>query len=249
MQVNLKDKVIVVTGGYQSLGKYIVAKLVNKGAKVAVLDIKIAKHIDIRKHYDLKDHNNIRLYKADITDEEAVEEAILSIVKLWGRIDVLINNAAVFGVDDSDVEIEDINLEDYRKVYEVNTLGSLNVIKKVAPVMRLKGQGKIINIGTAQINKLNYKRLSYILSKESLLTITKTLAKKMGKHNVNVNMISPGLMAFDSQHYMKNKDDIISERFIKKDIFPEDVYQSILFLIGPAGDAMTGQHLILELVS
>src|SRR3989338_11664231 len=234
----LKDKVALVTGSAQGIGKAIAVALAKEGANVVVSDINIelarqtAKEIEALGVKAMSNKTNV----ADLAD---VETGVAEIVKAMSRIDILVNNA---GITKDNLLIR-MKKEEWDAVIGVNLTGVFNCTKAAAALMMKQRYGKIINIASIVGQMGNFGQANYAASKAGLIAFTKTVAKELASRNVTANAIAPGFI----QTAMTDK---LSEEVKKKMLeliplgklgTPEDVASAVVFLAGPEADYITGQ--------
>jgi NAD(P)-dependent dehydrogenase (short-subunit alcohol dehydrogenase family) len=198
--MRLKDKVAIVTGGGSGIGTAYCERFLDEGARVIISDIGEAQAKAVAER--LAARGSIDFVHTDIADEASVADCAAATLDRFGRIDVLVNNAAIYG------ELEGANqsLEYLKKVFEVNVHGQWLMARAVAPAMVRQRWGRIINVASIagymhQIARMtpndpeNFElsNYSYFHSKFSVLGLTRFMASQLGPHNVTVNCIAPGL--------------------------------------------------------
>ncbi|MFC1563822.1 3-oxoacyl-[acyl-carrier-protein] reductase [candidate division KSB1 bacterium] len=236
--LNLDNKVALVTGGSQGIGRSIAFVLAEAGAAVAITDIdkdngeKTVKEIAAQG-------GTARFYHGSVTDGGSVDEMVSSIVKDLGSIDVLVNNAGITK-DGLIMRMKDDQWDD---VISINLKGAFNCLRAVTKYMMKQRYGSIINMSSVIGVMGNAGQANYAASKAGLIGLTKSAAKEFASRNIRVNAIAPGfirtrmteLLAEDvKQSYM---DSIPLKRLGE----PEDVAKLILFLASDAGSYITGQ--------
>ena len=191
----LQGKTAIVTGGAHGLGRQFAAALVREGATVAVLDISDtdAAAADIAG----REGNGCFGIAADVSDEAQVQSAVAAILERTGRIDILVNNAAVFS-SLPPVGFADIDVALWDKVMAVNLRGPFLMVKHAAPAMIARKSGKIVNIASGTAYKGMPLMLHYVTSKGGVVAFTRALSRELGAHNICVNTLAPGLTLSDS---------------------------------------------------
>jgi len=242
--MRLKDKVAIVTGAAQGIGAHYARGLAKEGAAVAVVDI-----LDpnpVVKEIVGNDGKALAL-KIDVSDEKQTQEMARKVVETYGRIDILVNNAAVYSTIVRK-PFEEITVEEWDKLYAVNVRGIFLCVKAVAPHMKAQQSGKIINASSSTFFKGNENFLHYVSSKGAVVAMTRSLARELGEFNINVNAIAPGQTL--SEANLKRGDRVDANslriRLLKKRLYPEDLVGTIIYLSSSDSDMMTGQVLLVD---
>jgi NAD(P)-dependent dehydrogenase (short-subunit alcohol dehydrogenase family) len=245
--VILKDKVAIVTGGARALGKAYALRLAQEGAKVVIADI-----LNGQETVDsVKRQGGAAIYvKTDVTSEKSTEEMARKAFEKFGRIDILINNAALFATLVKRPFYE-IPAEEWDKVMAVNLKGPFLCAKAVYPYMKRQGRGKIINVSSGTFYKGLPHFLHYVVSKGGNVALTRSLAREVGEAGICVNTIAPGYT--ETEYLKENPQDpremtkaIISSRCFKRPEMPEDLTGTIVFLSSDDSDFVTGQTIIVD---
>jgi NAD(P)-dependent dehydrogenase (short-subunit alcohol dehydrogenase family) len=230
----LEGKVAIVTGGAQGIGAAIASGLVGEGATVVIADLN-------------PPEGGIR---ADVASEEDVSRMVDETLERHGRVDVLVNNAGLY----ASLEMRaftDIPLEEWNRVMEVNVASMFLTCRAVVPVMRRQGGGKIVNISSGTPFRGVPFLLHYVTSKGAIVTLTRALAKEVGKDSIHVNCVAPGFTLSDGVKSHPEvvealRDVSIAARTIQRDQVPEDVVGAVVFLCSPAADFITGQTMVID---
>lgn len=245
----LKDKVAIVTGGGHGIGKAYCRHLAEHGAAIVVAEL------DAVAAQAVADELTKEGYKAlgvptDVTDEAAVNAMVSAAVDAFGTVDILVNNAAMFAtVPMSRSPFDEITVDEWDRMMSVNLKGTWLCAKGVAPIFRKKGSGKIINISSGTALKGAGTRIHYVTSKAGILGFTKTLATELGNDNVCVNCIAPGSTLSEEnpdESILKNRQNAVNTRVLKRVQKPEDMLGAVLFFASPASDFITGQTLVVD---
>lgn len=249
MGERLKDKVAIVTGGAYGLGQAYCNAMAEQGAGVVVVDINYEKAQDTAKVIQSKGGVAVAI-KADVSSPESTLEMAQETFKRFNRIDILVNNAAIFGrVKISRLPFDQITLDDWNRVLSVNLTGVFLACKAVVPYMKKQKSGKIINISTAGIFTGHTNYLHYVAAKGAIAAITKSLARELGEFNINVNCIAPGSTLTEDpndQEALKRRQATVSARAIKRIEYPSDIVGSVIFFASKDSDFVTGQTLIVD---
>lgn len=246
-KMRLEGRVAVVTGGARGLGKAYALRLSEEGAKVVVADILDTE--GVQQVIEKKGGEALALY-TDVSDEESTREMARKTVERFGRIDILINNAAVF----ADIETKPffaISAEEWDEVMKVNLKGTFLCCKAVYPQMKKQGKGKIINISSGAFFKGLPSFIHYVTSKGGIVAFTRALAREVGDNGICVNAVAPGYTLSDAIREKTIHDDqfvraVIGSRCFKRDELPEDLTGTIVFLASDESDFSTGQTIVVD---
>lgn len=242
--MRLKDKVAIVTGAAQGIGAAYARGLAREGAAVAVVDIldpnPVAKEI-------VNGDGKALPLVVDVSDEKQTREMARKVVDTFGHIDILVNNAAVYGTIVRK-PFEEISVEEWDKIMAVNVRGIFLCVKAVAPYMKEQKRGKIINVSSSTFFKGNADFLHYVSSKGAVVAMTRSLARELGDYNINVNAIAPGQTMSEANLKRGEETDAHSLRLrlLKRRLLPEDLVGTVIYLSSSDSDMMTGQVLLVD---
>ena len=247
---DLKDKVVIVTGGGKGIGKVYVQEFARQGAKVVATDIdyEATKRVEEELKAILPEKNQVLAVHVDVSNEDSVSNMVEQTVAAFGGVDVLVNNASMMSVLARRAWNE-IPLSEWNKVMEVNVAGPFLCSKLVFPYMKQRGKGKIINISSSRVFEGTPNRLHYTSSKAAVVGFTRALARELGDYNICVNAVAPGLTASDTQVATSNPDYLqayIVRRCLKREEVPQDLVGTVLFLASSASDFITGQTIVVD---
>jgi NAD(P)-dependent dehydrogenase (short-subunit alcohol dehydrogenase family) len=183
--MKLEDRVAIVTGGAQGIGKAIADKLSEEGASVVIADIN-EEGAKAAAGGLAGDGLGIR---ADVSDPGDVQAMVDATLERFGRVDVLVNNAAIVPF----VPWDEVDLEHWRKIMSVNLDGPFMAVKAVEKPMREAGYGRIVNIASNTILAGTPNMAAYVAAKGGILGMTRSLATELGSHGITVNAVAPGL--------------------------------------------------------
>jgi NAD(P)-dependent dehydrogenase (short-subunit alcohol dehydrogenase family) len=230
----LGGKVALVTGGAQGIGRAIADALAEAGAAVEIADLN-------------PPEGGIR---ADVSSEKDVAAMVDEVVSRRSRLDILVNNAGLYA-SLAMRPFEEIPLEEWRQVMDVNVASMFLCCRAATPVMREHGGGKIVNISSGTPFRGVPFLLHYVSSKGAIVAFTRALAKELGKDNIHVNCVAPGFTMSDGvkanpEVVEKLRDVSVAARTLQRDQVPEDVAGAVVFLCTPAADFITGQTLVID---
>ena len=230
----LEGKVAIVTGGAKGIGRAIAGGLERAGATVAIADLE-------------PPAGGIR---ADVSSEADVEAMVRETVDRHGGVDILVNNAGLYASLPMR-SFDQIPLEEWRQVMDVNVASMFLTCRAVVPVMRGRGGGKIVNISSGTPFRGVPFLLHYVTSKGAIVAFTRALAKELGKDAIHVNCVAPGFTMSDGvkanpEVVDKLRDVSVAARTIQRDQVPEDVVGAVIFLCSPGADFVTGQTMVID---
>ena len=242
----LQDKVIIVTGGAHGIGKAYCKGFAEAGARVVIADIDKSGAEAAAGEIGVGAKNISPLaIRVDVSDEISTKEMAAKILERFGRIDVLINNAAIFSVVPMNRgRIETLDPAEWDRLMAVNLRGLFFCCRAVLPAMRAQKSGKIINIASGTVFAGSPGRIHYVTSKTATIGFTRTLAREVGEFNINVNCLAPGNTLSEenpSEATVRLRESSAGLRAFKRVQVPQDVVGAMLFLATPLSDFITGQ--------
>ena len=246
MTGRLAGSAVLVTGGAAGLGLAYARRFLREGACVFVADI-----VDPSQALaGLDAGDRADGCRVDVATAPAVTAMVEAAHRRFGRIDVLVNNAAVFA-SLKPQPFDAIPEEEWDRVMAVNVRGMWNCVKAVAPVMRAQKAGRIVNVASAIVAKGTPFLLHYVASKGAVIAMTRALARELGDDGIAVNAIAPGLVLSDTVRANPavtgfQSAAVLQSRAFKRDAFPEDVEGAVVFLSSPDSAFMTGQTLVVD---
>ncbi len=241
--MRLAGKVAIVTGGARHIGAAYARRLAAEGAAVVVADIlngePVAKEIRSRG-------GKAVAVKVDVSSEKDTGMMAQEAVKAFGRIDILVNNAAIF-INIQRHPFYEISAEEWDRVSAVNIKGPFLCAKAVFAQMKQQRGGKIINISSSTAYWGTPMFLHYVASKAALVGMTRSLAREVGEFGICVNAIAPGLVEHEGQNAPKALSELqLKERSLKRLQTPDDLMGTLVFLASSDSDFMTGQTIVVD---
>ncbi len=242
--MRLKDKVCIITGAGQGIGRYYAQYFAQEDARVVVAeyDEKNGKSVVdeiIRKGKDAL------FIRTDVSDEKSVQIMAEKTVEKFGRIDVLINNAAVFATLGFK-SFDQIPSEEWDRVMAVNLRGLWLCCKAVVPYMKKQKKGKIVNTSSSAWDMGRPLYLHYVTSKAGVVGFTRGLAKEVGDWNINVNCVSYAgvITEIERESYSPEAQEwVLNQQCIKRPGIPKELAGTVLFLASDDSDFLTGQNI------
>jgi NAD(P)-dependent dehydrogenase (short-subunit alcohol dehydrogenase family) len=246
----LDGRVAIVTGGAKGIGRHYARALGAEGARLMIADIADGKEAadEIASAHGA---NSVVNAVIDVSDESAVKALVAQTTERFGKIDVLVNNAALFAPL-KETKCTEIDAAEWDRVMAINLRGPFLMVKHVAPHMKAQGYGKIINIGSGSIFHGIPWMLHYVTSKGGIMAMTRVQALELGEHGIRVNTLSPGLtmsetlIAENPGHIATARDRVVAARSLKRDQHPQDLLGALVFLASADSDFMTGQNVLVD---
>lgn len=239
--MELKDRFAIITGAARGIGKAIAEKFSEEGASVALWDIDLDSAEDVADALDPSGKKALAM-KADITKQGEIDNALSEVLRKFSRIDILVNNAGI----SRHKPIEEMTLDIFEAVINVNLTGTFICCRAVTPPMKKQGMGKIVNIASlgGRTGRPGVG-VNYAASKAGVIGLTQTLAREVGTWGIYVNAIAPGpILTEQTKQYPA---EVFASwnvgRAVEKDGLPEDVADAALFLASDRSDWVTGATL------
>ena len=248
MELGLRDKVVIVTGGARGIGAAIASGFVEEGANVTIGDTStdLAEELAAK----IKGGAKIRVVRIDVTKQSDAEELVTKTMNEFGKIDILVNNAGVV----QEKLFVDIEEDDWDRINQVNAKGVYLVTKAVVPHMIATKYGKIVNISSRSGKEGQIGLSHYAASKFAVIGFTQALAKELGGYNINVNAVCPGII----YTYMWDKilasrterqglpgelifDNLVRQIPLGRPQNPDDIAKVVLFLSSEVSRNITGE--------
>jgi len=251
MDLNLKDKKVIVTAGAQGIGLAITAAFVEAGAQVHICDVSEDFLASAREQFR---HAPVTLSRTDITNESQVDAMFADLARRWeGQLDVLVNNAGIAGPT---LPVEDVDLAGWDQTIAVNLTGPFLCTRRAVPMLKKNGGGSIVNISSVA-GRLGFAlRTPYSASKYGVIGLTETWAIELGPDNIRVNAVLPGVVEGARQErivaakaaaygidHEEMRARLLSKVSLRKMVTAEDIANQIIFICSPAGASISGRSL------
>ena len=242
----LAGRSAIVTGGAKGIGRHYSRALAAEGARVMIADIADGREL-AQELASAHGANSVASSVTDVSDERAVVALIAATMERFGRIDILVNNAALYAPL-QEQKCTEIDAAVWDQVMAVNLRGPFLMVKHVAPRMQAQGYGKIINIGSGTAFRGIPWMLHYVTTKGGIMAMTRALARELGEHGIRVNTLAPGAIATDFGGGAV-RDNAELNRFVASVTAlgragePEDIGGAAAALMRPGAGWITGQRI------
>jgi 3-oxoacyl-[acyl-carrier protein] reductase len=241
----LQDKAVIVTGGAHGIGRAYCTGFAKAGSRIVVADIDGPAAERVAASLTSEFGAQSLATATDVASEADTQRMAAACLERFGRIDVLINNAAVFSVVPMNRGgIETIDPAEWDRLMAVNLRGLFFCCRAVLPTMRAQRSGKIITIASGTVFAGAPGRIHYVTSKAATIGFTRTLAREVGDYSINVNCLAPGNTLSEENptaQMIRFRESSVRLRALKRLQVPDDVVGAMLFLASPLSDFMTGQ--------
>ncbi len=246
--MRLKDKVAIITGGAEGIGNAYAVAFAKEGAKLVVADIN-APAAQALAGTLAKQGTDALAITTDVSNVADTQEMAKKTLERFGRIDILVNNAAKFQRNPAiRAPVWKLEPAEWDSVMAVNLRGVFLCCRAVLPQMIKQKSGKIINIASSLAFMGAAEFAHYSASKGGVLTFSRALAREVGEYNINVNTLCPGytLSSEPGSTIEERRFSEVSSRILKRAEYPEDLVGAAVFLASPDSDFMTGESLVVD---
>jgi NAD(P)-dependent dehydrogenase (short-subunit alcohol dehydrogenase family) len=238
----LHDKAVVITGAARGLGRAFATRVAQEGARVMLVDVLPAVHATAEALRESDD--DALAVVADVSDRAALDRVVAEAAARWGRVDGLVNNAALAtGV--GGLRFDEISSADFDRVLGVNVRGTWETCKALYPLLRAGRRGKIVNLASDTALWGAPRLLHYVASKGAIIAMTRSLARELGPDGISVNCVAPGLTKVEATEDVPPERHQLYEqgRAMPRAQVPEDITGAVVFLLSDDADFITGQLL------
>ena|SRR5690606_5003105 len=233
MELDLRDRVVMVTGAARGIGAVIAARFAAEGARVVALDLAFPDG-------EAADGPAVEQVVCDVTDPDSVRAAVETVVERHGTIDVLVNNAGIV----ADSTVVETDWATWQKCFDVNTGGTFLMCREVAPHMQRAGRGRILNAASFAAIVPSVGSAAYAASKAAVVQLTRVLASELGPHDITVNAYAPGMVPTSMNGFAdmpaERQDRLLDTLSLRRWESPDDVADLLIFLASDQASYITG---------
>src|SRR6266853_3501021 len=246
----LSGRTAIVTGGAKGIGRHYSRALAAEGAQVMIADVADGRGLaeEIAAEHGA---NSVTSAVDDVSDEASFKKLVAATIERFGKIDVLVNNAALFAPL-QETKCTEIDAQLWDQVMAVNLRGPFLMVKHAVPHMSAQGYGKIVNIGSGTAYRGIPWMLHYVTTKGGIMAMTRALSRELGEHGIRVNTLMPGftlsdtIMSENPGHVQTARSRAVQSRSLHRDEHPQDLLGALVFLASAESDFVTGQTLAVD---
>ncbi len=242
----LTGQVAIVTGGAGGIGRAFSKGLAGEGTRVAIADLDEQGAQELALELEGAGQECLAL-RLDVTSVESIEAMARATLERFGRVDILVNSAALYVTLERKPFLE-IDWKEWERVFAVDFTGTALCSRAVLPAMKEQGSGSIVNMASVNTHLVPEGRTHYNAAKAAVQTFTRTLAREVGPHGIRVNALAPGLVRtgraqlVPEERYQRTA----AERALRRDLLPEDLVGPLVFLCSDDGQMVTGHTLVVD---
>lgn len=241
---SLKDRVFIVTGGGQGLGRAYSLELARQGAIPVIADLNADKGDAVAR--EIRSANGKALaVRTDVADETSTKAMAAAALKEYGRIDGLINNAALFSVITM-APFWELPVDEWERAMRINITGAFFCARAVVPAMMERKWGRIINVTSTTVPTGRANYLHYISSKSALVGMTRSMARELGPYNITTHLLQPGAVATEVERPSVSGaqfDNLAKQQALQRRAEIDDIVSCMMFLCSEGAAYTTGQTL------
>lgn len=244
--MRFKDKVAVITGAAQGIGRAIAIAFASEGANLCLIDLDKYGMAELLNICDQEYSTKTIIQTADVSQPEEMDLAVSRTVDAFGKIDILVNNA---GILPDGALFEEIQPEDWERIFGINFFGVVNGCRSVIPTMKKNRSGRIINASSMYGLVPQYRSAPYCATKSAIISITRVLASELGPYGVTVNAYAPGATrtklaaaSLSGERGIAKLREIPMGRFAE----PEDIANGVIFLASEEASFVNGHILLID---
>jgi 3-oxoacyl-[acyl-carrier protein] reductase len=241
MDLDLKEKVVLITGGARGIGRAVATRFAEEGSKVLITYSNSSAQAEELVGELTEKGLSCHAYKVDVRKGDDTEDFLDVVAKEFGGVDILVNNAGIV----RDTLIMTMEQDDWDQVIGTNLTGVFNTIKPVSRLMMRKRKGSIINLSSIAASKPGKGHCNYAATKGGVEAMTKALSHELSSRNIRVNCVAPGMIETDmSKDVRELAGDLVLERIpLKRFGSPNDIADAVLFLASDRSSYITGEIL------
>lgn len=244
---DLAGRVVIITGGGQGIGRVYAKRFAEAGAIPVIADINVENAQSVVAEIESAGGRALAV-ETDVASEASLAAMVAAVDGTFGRIDVLINNAALFSSLKA-MPAHEIDVDVWRQVMDVNVTGQFLAVRAVLPAMKRVGWGRIVNVSSGTVTVGLRNLLHYVTSKAAVVGMTRSLARELGADGINVNVILPGSIETEIPRETvtpEMREAFVAQQCLPRGQVPDDLVGAVMFLSSDASAFVTGQSLAVD---